>query len=195
MESPADKPKPAPLAISCLDTDCESGLHCFRTKRKLRDGRRNGKCRDCGIDLVDWKRVQQHDLADVSHTFASLKHELIRHHYWHNVIDPKASNYARHKGKKGLREAAEQRVRKSVAPAKPFRDGTQTPYEGNPLFYAQHATAACCRKCINEWHGIPEGRDLTEEEILYLTNLMMLYLNERLPQVTENGEKVPRRVT
>jgi hypothetical protein len=139
--------------------------------------------------------VHQQDLADVAHTFASLKRELIRHHFWHVPIDQKAVNYARRKGKKRLRAAAEQRVRTSVAPATPFRDGRQTGYQDNPIFYAQHATASCCRKCINEWHGIPEGRELTEPEILYLTDLIMLYLDERLPDLSENGEKVPRLVT
>ncbi len=36
-------------------------------------------------------------------------------------------------------------------------DGRQTPREGNTIFYAQHATASCCRTCIEYWHGIPKN--------------------------------------
>jgi hypothetical protein len=70
-------------------------------------------------------------------------------------------------------------------------DGRQTPWEGNPMFYAQHATATCCRRCLEEWHNIPRGRELTDAEISYCTSLVMLYVNERLPFLTEYGEKVP----
>ena len=29
-----------------------------------------GKCRACGADLVDWKRLHRRDKADAEHTFA-----------------------------------------------------------------------------------------------------------------------------
>jgi hypothetical protein len=45
---------------------------------------------------------------------------------------------------------------------------------------------------LEYWHNIPLGRELTEPEIGYLTDLVMLYVEERLPILTENGEKVPR---
>jgi hypothetical protein len=61
-----------------------------------------------------------------------------------------------------------------------------------PNMYAQHATASCCRKCIEEWHGIHQGRELTEDEITYLATLAILYVDERLPFLTQAGEKVPR---
>ncbi len=42
--------KPAPLKISCTDSDCEQGLHCFKFhSRKMAAGDR-GKCRSCGVD-------------------------------------------------------------------------------------------------------------------------------------------------
>jgi hypothetical protein len=41
------------------------------------------------------------------------------------------------------------------------------------------------------WHGISLGRELTEEEIGYLVDLVMLFIDERLPFLTENGETVP----
>ena len=47
----------------------------------------------------------------------------------------------------------------------PARDGKQTPYRGHPVFIAQHATATCCRGCLEKWHGIPRGVPLTEADM------------------------------
>lgn len=182
------------LAITCTSTDCENGLHCFKQSRKQKDSEQLGQCRSCGANLVDWSRVQKRDLSDVKYTFHALKHEQIRHHFWHVEIDQKAINHARRKGKSRMRDAVRHRIRKSVGSAQHPREGRQTPKEnsGNAIFYAQHATACCCRKCLEYWHNIPLGRELTEPEIGYLTDLVMLYVEERLPILTENGEKVPR---
>jgi predicted Fe-S protein YdhL (DUF1289 family) len=32
------------------------------------------------------------------------------------------------------------------------------------VFITQHATATCCRGCLEKWHGIPRGAELTDEE-------------------------------
>ena len=42
---------------------------------------------------------------------------------------------------------------KRVAPAQPRKDGQQTPYRGHPVFVAQHATATCCRTCLEREFG------------------------------------------
>jgi hypothetical protein len=191
-----------PLKFSCKSTDCNNNLHCFLQKktRKTKGNNPFGKCRECGAELVDWERVHRRDLSDVKHTFDSLKHEKFRHHYWHTEIDQKAVNHALKKGRIDLRKAATHRLRKYVGKVhempdgkkRPYRDGQQTPYSGNSIYYAQHATASCCRKCVEYWHNIPQGRDLTEDEIAYLTDLVMLYIEEKLPQLTDQAQKVPR---
>ena len=66
--------------------------------------------------------------------------------------------------------------------AEPFRDGAQTPFQGNIVYYGQHATAACCRKCIEIWHGIPRGRQLTDEELDYLAAMLMVYVLYKMPE-------------
>ena len=145
-----------PLGVKCTDSDCERGLHCFRQKqkRKERAAGRDGRCRACGVELIDWERVRSHDIADVEFVFASLKKEMIRHVFWHAEIDEKAVNHARRKGRRGIRAAAEHRLRKVVAPAEPAYDGRQTPKSGNVIYYAQHATASCCRTCVEQWYGL-----------------------------------------
>lgn len=180
-----------PLDIKCTDSDCENDLHCFLATKKMIERNEAGLCRECGAELVDWYRVHRRDIVDAEFTIEMLEYELIRHHFWHIQIDQWAVNYARRKGWINLLDAARNRIAKSVGPSSPFRDGQQTPREKNPIYYAQHATATCCRRCIEEWHGLPKGRALTDDEIDYMTELCMLYLKRRLPQVTEYGEKVP----
>ena len=51
-----------------------------------------------------------------------------------------------------------------LAPAQPANDGKQTPFRNHPVFVAQHATATCCRGCLEKWHRIPKGRPLADEE-------------------------------
>src|SRR5262245_12034807 len=139
------KPVLKPLKIKCTSTDCGNGLHCFRKTRKMQMANQAGRCRACGVELVDWSRVHLCQTADIQYTFAALRYELIRHHFWHIDIDEKAVLHARRKGKAGMRLAAEKRIRASVGAAEPSYDGRQTPMQGNAIYYAQHAVAACCR--------------------------------------------------
>ena len=158
---------------------------------------RNEKCVACGAELIDWHRLDKRDLSDWENTFASLEREMVRHHYWHKIIDMKAVNHANGKGVNGLREAATQRLRKYVgAPSSQlFRDGAQTPIRDNAIYYAQHATATCCRKCIEEWHGINRETHLTENQIGYMTELIMKYIGKRLPGLPMDGPKMQRSKT
>lgn len=200
-----------PLDIKCTSTACEDGLHCFKQKQKRKKTmlkeekaaygakpgdektRLGGPCRECGADLIDWERLDKHELGDVTYTFAALRNELVRHYYWHLEIDQHAKNHALRKGSVEMHAFVENRIRRSVGLEQPYRDGTQTPIHqsGNIVHYAQHATASCCRACIEEWHGIPRGRALTEPEIGYLTELAMLYIKERLPELAPQGKKIP----
>ena len=150
-----------------------------------------GKCRACGADLVDWSRVHRRDPRDAVYTFAALRYELIRHHHWHTAIDQKALRHARRKGRVKLLAAAQHRLIKYLAPANPPRDGFQTPFAGNTIYYAQHAVATCCRTCLEYWHAIPKGRDLTSAELQYCLQLVAMYLAQRLPRLGELPEKVP----
>lgn len=66
-----------------------------------------------------------------------------------------------------VREHARDLLTRKIAAALPIKDGRQTPYRGHPVFVAQHATATCCRTCLEKWHGIAKGRELTGEELDY----------------------------
>ena len=60
------------------------------------------------------------------------------------------------------------------------KDGKQTPYNGHPVFVAQHATGCCCRGCIKKWHGIDNNRELTSEEKEYLKNIIIAWIKKEI---------------
>ena len=72
---------------------------------------------------------------------------------------------------------------KRIMPARIPNDGSQTPMKGHPVFVAQHATATCCRKCLEKWYGIPQGRELTEDEVRYLSHILVQWMKHE----TETG--------
>jgi hypothetical protein len=183
----------APLKVKCTDAKCEDDLHCFKATKQMLADDEAGACRECGIQLVDWARVHARDLADIDHTFGELRRELIRHHFFHLDFDERARNHALRKGRLQLHEAAHRRLVTSVVRAGSAWDGQQTPFTGNTIYYAQHATASCCRKCIEYWHAIPSDRDLTAEETAYLHGLVVRFLDERLADLPDEPQRVPRR--
>ena len=71
---------------------------------------------------------------------------------------------------------------KRLTTAEPANDGGQTPMrgapKGHPVFLAQHATAACCRGCLEKRHGIPKGRELTASEQQYVADIIMRWIDE-----------------
>jgi hypothetical protein len=79
-----------------------------------------------------------------------------------------------------MRKHAGDLVAKRVAPAEPPNDGKQTPYRGHPVFLAQHATATCCRTCLERWHGIPKGRELTTDEQAYAVDVICRWIEADL---------------
>jgi ribosomal protein L34E len=173
--------------VTCSSHDCEHDLHCFRRQRPVNQSYRNGRCFACGVDLIDWNRIDKKNLKDADYTIQAVQYEMIRHVYWHKTIDEHAMALARKKGLQQLRIDAEKRILKYVSPPSKENpwDGRQTPFRGNLIYYAQHGTATCCRKCAEEWHGIERNRPLTHEEIKYMVDLVMLYIRKRVPHLTE----------
>ena len=70
-------------------------------------------------------------------------------------------------------------IRDRVAPSEPVNDGKQTPMRGHPVFIAQHATATCCRGCIEKWHKFPKGRELTKSEQEYLVSGIIKWIKKQ----------------
>jgi hypothetical protein len=80
------------------------------------------------------------------------------------------------RGMTTVRKHAADLIAQRLAPAAPRRDGKQTPYRGHPVFVAQHATATCCRTCLDRWHGIPTGRPLDDGEQAYVVDVICRWI-------------------
>ena len=89
-------------------------------------------------------------------------------------------SYVSDKGIDKVREHACDFIRKRLAQADIPNDGKQTPMRGHPVFVAQHATATCCRGCLEKWHHIPKGRELTETEKEYIVNVIMEWISREM---------------
>lgn len=85
--------------------------------------------------------------------------------------------YISEKGIEKIKEHAYDFVLKRLSSSYIPNDGKQTPMRGHPVFVAQHATATCCRSCLYKWHHIEKNRELTKQEIEYIVNLIMEWIN------------------
>ncbi|MGV9249963.1 DUF4186 domain-containing protein [Streptomyces sp. NPDC003697] len=83
-------------------------------------------------------------------------------------------------GPSTLRWHAYDLIARRLAPAEPYKDGRQTPYRGHPVFVAQHATATCCRTCLQRWHGIPKGRELSRAERAWVVDVICRWIQREL---------------
>jgi hypothetical protein len=88
--------------------------------------------------------------------------------------------YADLKGRSVIASHAADFIAKRLAPARPEKDGRQTPMRGHPVFLAQHATATCCRGCLAKWHRMPEGRELSAEERAAVVGLLMEWIDREM---------------
>lgn len=81
---------------------------------------------------------------------------------------------------------AHELVREHLKPAQPVNDGKQTPFRGNPIFVAQHGTATCCRRCLEKWHQIPQGRELSTAEQDYIVSVIGCWLQASVRPPPDN---------
>lgn len=95
-------------------------------------------------------------------------------------LKQKDIDYINQKGLETIKKHAQDFISKRVAPAYVANDGKQTPMRGHPVFIAQHATATCCRKCINKWHKFPIETQLTQEQQDYIVELIMKWIERQL---------------
>lgn len=113
----------------------------------------------------------------VEHTLVRLGESQFRAKF---VLSEADRSYARDKGRHVIDRHAHEMLRARVGEAQPSNDGRQTPWRGHPVFTAQHATATCCRGCIEKWHGIAKGRPLTDAEVNRLADLVMAWIDRDL---------------
>ena len=97
-------------------------------------------------------------------------------------LDEKDREYIKIKGMDTIRRHARDFVAQKLAPAYPVNDGKQTPMRGHPVFKAMHATACCCRGCLEKWYKVPQGVPLTASQQERLVNLIMVWIERQLKE-------------
>ena len=102
-------------------------------------------------------------------------------------LKDKDFKYIEEKGIEVIRTHAYDFITKRLAPLNIPNDGKQTPWNGHPVFIAQHATATCCRGCLYKWHHIDKNKELTGEEINYIVELIMNWIIRRTNNEGKNN--------
>lgn len=98
-------------------------------------------------------------------------------------LNKKMKDYVQEKGLDKIRSDARDLITKRIAPKNLNNDGKQTPMrQVHPVFIAQHATGCCCRGCLEKIHDIKKGHELSNEEIDYAVNVIMMWIQREMPK-------------
>lgn len=124
------------------------------------------------------------EMRDVEEVFEALGGSEFRRRF---RLGEKDSAYLRDRGLGVVLSHAAEFVENRLAPAEPRNDGRQTPMRGHPVFVAQHATATCCRTCLEKWHGIKKGRPLSNEEKQHVLRVMEKWLSRQRTTARDSG--------
>ena len=112
----------------------------------------------------------------IEKALADLKKSKFRSRF---KLTEKDRQYIQNKGIDTVQSHAVDFIKTRLAPAFPKNDGKQTPMKNHPVFIAQHATATCCRGCLEKWHRIEKGRPLTDDEIGFVLDLVLGWIKDQ----------------
>lgn len=115
-------------------------------------------------------------MHDIEQLFVALQRSSFRAGFKLNTKD---MAYLKEKGMSKVLDHAEDFIAKRLAPANIPNDGKQTPMRGHPVFVAQHATATCCRGCLQKWHQIQSGKTLSLDEQAYIVVVIEHWLQQQ----------------
>jgi hypothetical protein len=116
-------------------------------------------------------------MRDQAQLFAALSKSAFRSRF---QLQPADLQYLKTKGLDTIMTHAADFVHKRLSDAHPKNDGKQTPFRGHPVFIAQHATACCCRSCLEKWHHISQGVTLTSEQERYIVKVLQAWLEQQI---------------
>ena len=128
-------------------------------------------------------------MRDIEEVLSSLSQSPFRSRIH---LQAKELDYLQRKGMSQVLEHAAEFIEKRLAPASPANDGKQTPWQNHPIFVAPHATATCCRGCLQNWHQIPKGRALTAEEQQYIVEVIHSWLSKQSGIATDEKNSETR---
>ena len=91
-------------------------------------------------------------------------------------LKQKEIDYISQKGLEEIKKQTYEIINKRLKPEIIKNDGKQTPMKNHPVFIAQHATATCCRGCLEKWHHIKKNKELAEHEIDFIVALIIEWI-------------------
>lgn len=103
-------------------------------------------------------------------------------------LTKKEQAYLEEKGIEVMRTHAREFISTRLAPANPKNDGKQTPMHGHPVFKGMHATACCCRGCLNKWYRVPKGVELTASQQEKIVNLIIAWIEKQGDYLINDGK-------
>lgn len=115
-------------------------------------------------------------MRDLDDVFERLRHSSFRRRF---QLRQTERDYLERKGLEEILAHGRDFIERRLAPAEPANDGKQTPMGHHPVFVAQHATATCCRGCLEKWHAIPKGHALTPEEKQHVLEAIRRWLGDQ----------------
>lgn len=122
------------------------------------------------------------ELNEIQRNFINQKLEKLHYSKFRSCfkLSKKSKAYLQEKTFATIEKHCEDFIETRLAPYPTPNDGKQTPMRGHPVFIAQHATATCCRECLNKWYKIPKNRPLTEKEKRFIKALIIKWLQEEM---------------
>ena len=141
-------------------------------KNQMAQAQKSGYSYIPGMNTAD---SISYKLPDREEIFVRLSRSSFRSHFH---LSHKEIDIIKQKGIETIRRHAVDFVEKRLSAENPENDGNQTPMKGHPVFIAQHASACCCRSCLEKWHYIPAGKKLTAKEQSYIVDVIMDWINK-----------------
>ena len=95
-------------------------------------------------------------------------------------LNNKMKEYVKEKGIDKIKLDTYEIVNKRLR-VKLSNDGKQTPMKQvHPTFIAQHATGTCCRSCLKRIHHIDDNKDLSNDEIDYIVDVIIKWIGREV---------------
>ena len=158
-------------------------MHSFRSSKALqKEEVEKGCCSVCRSSFVNWERVHKRDVSDIEYLRGAFKLEMIRNVFWTiKKPDEKMKKSILEKTRDEIKYKVQKRLKTTLSKPKKDNnwDGRQTPFDGNLINWAQHATGTCCRTCLEYWHGIDANSEISAADYNYLEQIIMNYIDEK----------------
>jgi hypothetical protein len=119
-------------------------------------------------------------MKELDAVFSALAQSAFRRKFH---LKAQEREYLQNKGLSMVLQHARTFIEQRLTASMPVNDGKQTPFRGHPVFIAQHATATCCRGCLEKWHRIPRDQALNEEQIQYIVAVLARWLESESDDV------------